>query len=52
LPAVSTATAAPELKKPVETEKKAGSGGKFCPNCGSPVKDGEKFCSSCGNKVE
>ncbi len=46
--------AAPEAEPPKAKaeEKKAKSGGKFCPNCGSPVKDGEKFCSSCGNKIE
>ncbi|GAA3619110.1 PrsW family glutamic-type intramembrane protease [Secundilactobacillus similis] len=23
----------------------------FCPNCGSPVKEGAKFCSKCGNAL-
>ena len=26
-------------------------GGKFCPNCGSPVVPGAKFCSNCGQKI-
>jgi membrane protease subunit (stomatin/prohibitin family) len=24
---------------------------KFCPECGSPVKEGAKFCEQCGNKL-
>ena len=23
----------------------------FCPNCGSPLKEGIKFCTNCGSKV-
>jgi hypothetical protein len=26
-------------------------GAKFCPECGSPIKDGAKFCGECGNKL-
>ena len=56
LAAATTAApaAAPKAEPPKAKaeEKKTKSDGKFCPNCGSPVKEGEKFCSSCGNKVE
>ena len=27
------------------------SGGKFCSECGSPIKEGAKFCSECGTKL-
>jgi len=53
----AAATAAPAATPKVEPqktevkEKKAKSGSKFCPNCGSSVKEGEKFCSDCGNKM-
>jgi hypothetical protein len=43
----STAVAGPSPDVPGSgTEKK------FCPGCGSPVKDGLKFCSNCGYKIE
>ena len=57
-PATAATTAAPaavpeaEPQKAKAEEKKAKSGEKFCPNCGSAVKDGAKFCSGCGNKME
>ena len=57
-PAVTTAAATPaaapkaEPQKAKAEEKKTAAKGKFCPSCGSPVKDGVKFCSSCGNKIE
>lgn len=25
---------------------------KFCPNCGTPLKDSDKFCTNCGTKVK
>lgn len=47
------AGAAPEVEPKAEPKKvKAEKGTKFCPNCGSSVKDGAKFCGSCGNKME
>lgn len=30
----------------------AGTGGKFCANCGHPLTPGAKFCEECGTKVE
>ena len=34
-------------------EEKAGtgSGSKFCPYCGTPVRDSYEFCSNCGKKL-
>ena len=36
-----------------QTSEKKDSGKKknFCPECGSPLKEGAKFCSECGNKI-
>ncbi|MDE6516357.1 MAG: SPFH domain-containing protein [Acetatifactor sp.] len=30
----------------------AGTGGKFCANCGHPLSPGARFCEECGTKVE
>ena len=50
-PAAPAAAPKAEPPKAKAEEKKAKSGGKFCPNCGTAVKEGEKFCSDCGNKM-
>ena len=39
------------MEMPKETPTSAPAAGGFCPNCGSPVREGAKFCGKCGNAM-
>ncbi len=39
------------MDAPKEAPVPAAAPGGFCPNCGSPVREGAKFCANCGNAM-